>query len=58
MTTVSVMGQTQEIRMTDVTFEDIDDSAFDLPPAIATLAGAAEKAEETSSETEKAKPEA
>lgn len=58
MTTVSVMGQTQEIRMTDVTFEDIDASAFDLPPVIATLATAAKKAEEASAETEKAKPEA
>lgn len=44
--TVSMMGQSQSIKITDVTFEPIEASVFDLPPQIATMVKARDMADE------------
>ena len=42
--TISMMGQSQNITITDVTFDPIDSSVFDLPPQIATMVKARDEA--------------
>ncbi|MAJ47543.1 MAG: hypothetical protein CBC35_09875 [Planctomycetes bacterium TMED75] len=46
-TTISAMGNTQEIVIDSISFEPIDPAAFKLPPAIATMVKAKEAAEST-----------
>ena len=42
--TISMMGQSQSITITDVTFDPIDSDVFDLPPQIATMVKARDAA--------------
>lgn len=42
--TVSMMGQSQTITITDVSFDPIETSVFDLPPQIATMVKARDEA--------------
>ena len=42
--TVSMMGQSQSITISDVTFDPIESSVFDLPPQIATMVKARDAA--------------
>ena len=46
-TTVSAMGNTQEIVIDSISFEPIDPAVFKLPPAIATMVKAREAAKST-----------
>ena len=51
--TVSMMGQSQSITITDVTFDPIDPSVFDLPPQIATMVKARDEAAKKQEKLEK-----
>ena len=42
--TISMMGQSQSITISDVTFDPIESSVFDLPPQIATMVKARDEA--------------
>ena len=42
--TISMMGQSQSITITDVTFDPIDSNVCDLPPQIATTVKARDAA--------------
>ncbi len=54
--TVSMMGQSQTITITDVTFDPIDPSVFDLPPQIATMVKARDEAKKKADSEKPAVP--
>ena len=54
--TISMMGQSQSITITDVTFDPIDSDVFDLPPQIATMVKARDAAKKKADSKKPALP--
>ncbi|MAB29613.1 MAG: hypothetical protein CMJ53_10140 [Planctomycetaceae bacterium] len=54
--TISMMGQSQSLTITDVSFDPIDSSVFDLPPQIATMVKARDEAKKKAESEKPAVP--
>ena len=54
--TISMMGQSQSITITDVTFDPIDSNVCDLPPQIATTVKARDAAKKKTDSKKPALP--